>query len=208
MPNSQIHHYVSFLFFFVCLFFVLVSSGPYPWHMVVPRLGVELELQLPAYSIATPDRSRVCDLHHSSRQCWILKPPSEASDQTHVLMDTCWVHLPLSRNRNSCIVIFLVSFSLHVTSSWSPPFSFYFSSSSSSFFFGLAPVMWKFPGQELNLCQSSDLNCCSDNTRSLTLCTTELLFLLTIKKTSEHILLDMWTYSLVTCIFIPGSDHF
>ena len=38
--------FVSFFFFFVFL-------GPNPWHMEVPRLGVELELQLPAYSTAT-----------------------------------------------------------------------------------------------------------------------------------------------------------
>ena len=31
-----------FLFFYV--------SGPHPWHMEVPRLGVQLELELPAYS--------------------------------------------------------------------------------------------------------------------------------------------------------------
>ena len=38
-------------------------------HMEVPRLGVECELQLPAYTTATaiPDPSRVCDIHHSSR---------------------------------------------------------------------------------------------------------------------------------------------
>ena len=35
--------------FFVCLF---VFLGPHPWHMEVPRLGVELELQLPAYTTA------------------------------------------------------------------------------------------------------------------------------------------------------------
>ena len=35
--------------------------------MEVPRLGVELELQLLAYTtaIATPDLSTICDLHHS-----------------------------------------------------------------------------------------------------------------------------------------------
>ena len=35
--------------------------------MEVPRLGVESELQLPAYTIATatPDLSHVFDLHHS-----------------------------------------------------------------------------------------------------------------------------------------------
>ena len=52
--------------------------------MEVPRLGVELEPQLPAYSTATatPDPSQVLDLHNSSQQCWILKPLSEARDQT------------------------------------------------------------------------------------------------------------------------------
>ena len=42
--------------------------GPYPWHMEVPRLRVESELQLLAYATATPDPSCVCDLHHSSWQ--------------------------------------------------------------------------------------------------------------------------------------------
>ena len=52
------------------------------WHMEVPRLGVESELQLPAYATttATWDLSRVCHLHHSSGQSWILNPLSEAGD--------------------------------------------------------------------------------------------------------------------------------
>ena len=33
-------------------------------------------------------QAAVCDLHHSSWQCWILNPLSEARDQTRVLMDT------------------------------------------------------------------------------------------------------------------------
>ena len=37
---------------------------------------------------ATPDLSLVCNLHHSSRQSRIL---STWRDQTHILMDTCWV---------------------------------------------------------------------------------------------------------------------
>ena len=55
--------------------------------MEVPRLGVKLELQLPAYTIATAtwDLSRVCDLHHISRQCGILNPLSKARDQTRNL---------------------------------------------------------------------------------------------------------------------------
>ena len=56
--------------------------------MEVPRLGVLLELQLPAYATATttPCLSRVCDVHHSSRQCWILNPWSKARDRTCNLM--------------------------------------------------------------------------------------------------------------------------
>ena len=64
------------LFFFFFFFFVFL--GPHPWHMGGSRLGVELELQLPAYTTATatPDPS----LHHSSQQHWILDPMSKARD--------------------------------------------------------------------------------------------------------------------------------
>ena len=77
---------------FLKLFFLLFRAAL--WHTVVPRLGVKLELQLPAYTtaIATPDLSNVCDLHHSSWQCQILNPLSEARGQTHTLMDTSWIH--------------------------------------------------------------------------------------------------------------------
>ena len=59
-------------------------------RMDFPRLGVESELPLPAYSTATasPDLSHVCDLHHSSWQCWIPKPLIKATDGNHILMDT------------------------------------------------------------------------------------------------------------------------
>ena len=71
---------------------------PHPWPMEVPRLGVKLELQLTAYTPATAmwDPSCVCDLHHSSRQCWILNLLSGARDQTHILMDAIPVGNPLS----------------------------------------------------------------------------------------------------------------
>ena len=73
-------------FFFVCLLFL----GPHLQHMEVPRLGVELELQLSVYTTATATRdlSYVCHLHHSSWQCWIPDPLSEARDWTYILMDT------------------------------------------------------------------------------------------------------------------------
>ena len=62
--------------------------------MEVPRLGVQLELQLSAYTtaIATPDPSHVCDLYHSSQQCQILNLLSGARDQTSILMDTGGIH--------------------------------------------------------------------------------------------------------------------
>ena len=52
-----------------------------------------LELQLlasrpPPPAIAMQDPSLLCDLHHSSRQCRILHPRSEASHHTCVLMAT------------------------------------------------------------------------------------------------------------------------
>ena len=61
--------------------------------MEVPRLGVKLELQLPAdtTATATPDPSSVCDLHHGLWQRQILNLLSEARDRTRVLMAPCWV---------------------------------------------------------------------------------------------------------------------
>ena len=76
----------TFLFFF--------SFGLYLWYMEVPRIGVKSELQPPAYTTAIATWAPTCDcnLHHSSLQRWILNPLSEARDQTHILMDTSWVH--------------------------------------------------------------------------------------------------------------------
>ena len=68
-PHSEHDSAVFFLFFL-------------GWHMEVPRLRVEAELQLLAYTTTTamPDPSHVCDLHHSSQQLQILNPMSEARD--------------------------------------------------------------------------------------------------------------------------------
>ena len=83
-----IHRLKFFACLFVCLFCFL---GLQVQHMEVPRLGVEWELQLPAYTTvtATRDLSHICDLHYSSRQRLVLKPLSEARDWT--VMDTNWV---------------------------------------------------------------------------------------------------------------------
>ena len=54
--------------------------GPIPWHMEVPRLGVQWEPLQTAYATATAmrDLSRICDLQHSSQQCQIANPLTEA----------------------------------------------------------------------------------------------------------------------------------
>ena len=77
----------SFFFFFFLL-------RLYSQHMEVPRLGVESELQLPAYSTATAtsDPNHVCNLHHSSRQCQFLNPLSEPRDRTWILREANQIH--------------------------------------------------------------------------------------------------------------------
>ena len=84
---------------------VSVFAGPQPRHMEVPRLGVESESNLLAYTTAaaTPDLSHTCNLLHSSRQCRILNPPREARDRTCILMDTSWVPNLLSHSGNSTL---------------------------------------------------------------------------------------------------------
>ena len=71
-------------------------------HMEVHRLGVELELQLPAYTTATamPDltTSATCAAACGSGNAGSFNPVSEASDQTCILMDASQVFNPLSHN--------------------------------------------------------------------------------------------------------------
>ena len=81
--------------------------------MEVPRLGMESELQLLAYTTtatATPDLSCICKLCHSLQQCWIPNPLSETRDQTCILMDTSWALNPLSHNGNSQNLIYFFFF--------------------------------------------------------------------------------------------------
>ena len=77
--------------------------GPHLHHIEVPRLGVESELQLLAYTTATAmqDLSYICDLYCSSWQWWFLYPLSKARDRTHILIAKSQVLNPLNHNRNS-----------------------------------------------------------------------------------------------------------
>ena len=76
--NSLIYDF----FFFFC------SLGLNLQHMKVPRIGVELELQLLAYTSVTA----MCLWPTPHLMAMpILNPLSEARDRTHVLTDTSWV---------------------------------------------------------------------------------------------------------------------
>ena len=85
-----------YILFQILSFFFFVFLGLHLWHVEIPRLGVQLELQLLAYTTATamPYPSHICDVDHSSQQCWILNPLSKARDLTCVFMNTIWVHYP------------------------------------------------------------------------------------------------------------------
>ena len=84
------------------------------WHMEVPRLRAELELQLSAYTTATAtqDPSNICNLHHSSQQCCIPDPLSEARDQTLILMDTSRIRFNCATMRTP--TFFKIFFSIMV----------------------------------------------------------------------------------------------
>ena len=75
-------------------FVLFCFLGLHSRHVDILRLGVKLELQLLAYATATAmqDPSCICILHHSSQQCRILNPLTEARDGTHVPVDARQVH--------------------------------------------------------------------------------------------------------------------
>ena len=84
---------VLFSFFFLFFFVVVVVFLWLPlWHMEVPRLGIKLELQLPAYTTATATRS---EPHlppiPQLMAIPILNPLSKNRDGTRILMDTSQV---------------------------------------------------------------------------------------------------------------------
>ena len=144
--------------FFFFSFFLLFLLGLHSQHMEVPRLGVESKLQLPAYTTTTAmqDLSHVYNLHHSSWQCWILNPLSEARDWTRNLM------VP-SRIRFHCtttgtpIFIFFNPFFYWVVG------LFYYVEMYFLNFFWFHVWQRKFQGQGSNWCHSCSLNHGRDN---------------------------------------------
>ena len=71
--------------------------GPHPWHMEVPRPGVELELQLPAYTTATPHRipatsATYTTAHDNTRSLTHWARPGIQLSSSWILVGfiTCW----------------------------------------------------------------------------------------------------------------------
>ena len=91
MPDIQYlsnrKHWFSDNLFSSCLF----EATPVSFGDSQTRGQIGAELPAYATAIAMLDSSRVSYLHHSSQQCQILSPLSEARDQTQVLMGTSWV---------------------------------------------------------------------------------------------------------------------
>ena len=118
--RSQI---ATFIYFFI--FFIFCFLGLYPQHMEVPGLRIELELQLLTYTptTATSDPSRVCDLHHSSQQRWILNPLSQARDRTYNLMiPSQWIRFHWATDRNFK-TIYLPIEHIHIGISYNPKYT-------------------------------------------------------------------------------------
>ena len=88
-----------------CFFAVLCFLEPHPRHVEVPRLGVELELQLLAYTTATACGIRATPVTYTTAhgKGRILQRLSEARNQTRIPTDTSWVRARhrLGHNGNS-----------------------------------------------------------------------------------------------------------
>ena len=110
--------WTCFLFFFFFFFLVFWFLGPHSRHMEAPRLGVELELQLLAYTTAIPDRNCVCDIYHSSHQCQIINPLSEARDRACILMDASQIRFPWAPTRTPPVHLFFIKTQWAVSSSF------------------------------------------------------------------------------------------
>ena len=71
--NSKNLNFKSFLWY--TLLFVCVFLGPHPWHREVPRLGGELELQLPAYATTTAMQIQAASASYSSAHGSAISSP-------------------------------------------------------------------------------------------------------------------------------------
>ena len=87
-----------------------VFLGLHPRHMELPRLGVQLELQLPAYATAAalPDLTGSATYTAAHQQYQILNPLSGARDQTQIPTDNRFVTTEPQWELPVCVFVFLI----------------------------------------------------------------------------------------------------
>ena len=78
--------------FFYALGVFLFFSGLHLWHLEVPSLWGQIRATAASHSHSNPRSEPRLRLHHSSWQCKILNPLSEARDWTRILIDSSHVH--------------------------------------------------------------------------------------------------------------------
>ena len=112
IPDLSICSFIFFslfLSFFLSFFFFFPSQGCTQAHGSSQAEGLEVGGQIKTATASlhhshSPTRSKLhLQTNHNSRQCQILNPLREARDQTHILVDTSWVHNPLSHNGHSLL---------------------------------------------------------------------------------------------------------
>ena len=82
-------------------FFFLFRAIPAAYGSSQGRGRIGAVAARPHHSHSNAGSKPVCDLHHNSWQHWILNPLNEARDRTCILVNTFWVRILLSQNRNS-----------------------------------------------------------------------------------------------------------
>ena len=74
---------------------VVVVFLPFSWATPMAYRGSQARGRIRAVAAGlhqSHSNAGVCNLHHSSGQCWILNPLSTARDRTPKLMVPSWIH--------------------------------------------------------------------------------------------------------------------
>ena len=89
---------------FFCLLF---RAAPTAYRSSQARVWIRAAAASLQYSHSTSGLDHVCDLHHSSWQCWVLIPPS-ARDQTHILRgpsQDCYLWVTTGTPVSQCLLL-------------------------------------------------------------------------------------------------------
>ena len=120
--QSLLHFWIFFFFVFFSFLFFRVAPAAHGGFQAMDRIGAAY-----ATALATPDPSRICDLHHNSPQRWILNPLNKARDGTRNRMvpsriliccptvgtPHCWIFNPLSEARDGTQILMDTSWVLN-----------------------------------------------------------------------------------------------